>query len=486
MKISHKLFFAFIGLTTIILIATLSLARWSFEQGFLNYINALEQERLHAIAVEQTKLYQNNQHDWHQISRRDLLDTFRYTPANYKNALPPNVHATPPPLRSQSQSPSEKPLGPKRPPPHLKPKGGMPPAPKTGLYSIDNKWIGGNRISNLGSATHFAIMLDGKVIGRLYSPAIRQVNSDSATEFANQQLFANLWIGCLCLLLAGAISFILARLLLVPVEKVLQGISHLSRGNYEKRFSHYRKDELGQLMRDIDLLAVTLEKNRSARNRWFADISHELRTPLAILCGEIDAIKAGIRPFDQQQLLSLEQEILRLKLLVDDLFQLSLADLGGLKYQFEPLDLQACIAESMTSLTQKFAEKGLECQLNQAEAVWVSGDKRRMQQLITNILLNSAAYTDAPGKVVVDILVEGKHAVICINDTKPTVNSADCDLLFEPLFRLDSSRSRRVNGAGLGLTICKNIAEAHSASIKARPSNIGGLCIEVVIPLLKK
>lgn len=102
-------------------------------------------------------------------------------------------------------------------------------------------------------------------------------------------------------------------------------MSYLSQGNYDERLAPKRADELGQLMANIDHLAMTFSKNRSAKNCWLAYISHELRTPLSILCGEIDAIKAGIRTFDHTQFVSLEQEVLRMKHLVDDLYELSLS-----------------------------------------------------------------------------------------------------------------------------------------------------------------
>jgi two-component system sensor histidine kinase BaeS len=109
----------------------------------------------------------------------------------------------------------------------------------------------------------------------------------------------------------------------------------------------------------------------------------------------------------------------------------------------------------------------------------------RLMQLFSNVLLNAIAYTDSPGRIVVDIICGDTTVCILFNDTKPSVIEEDCELLFEPLFRLDSSRTRRANGAGLGLTICRNIVQAHAGTITARPSNLGGLCIEIIFPLLQ-
>ncbi len=104
-----------------------------------------------------------------------------------------------------------------------------------------------------------------------------------------------------------------------------------------------RRDELGQLTRDLDRLGSTLEGNQSSRKRLLADVSHELRTPLTVLCGEIEALKDGLREFDQTQLASLDQEVQRLRYLVDDLYELSISDVGGLRYQFGDVNLSACV-----------------------------------------------------------------------------------------------------------------------------------------------
>ena len=80
-------------------------------------------------------------------------------------------------------------------------------------------------------------------------------------------------------------------------------------------------DELGQLTRDFNSLALTLGKNEQGRRQWVADISHELRTPLAVLRGEIEALQDRVRTFTPEAARSLHSEVMRLNRLVDDLFQ---------------------------------------------------------------------------------------------------------------------------------------------------------------------
>jgi two-component system sensor histidine kinase BaeS len=495
MQISQKLFLAFVGLTSIVLIATLSLARWSFDQGFLDYINGLEQERLQHLSNELLTLYaanpeaqtdpsvmtdQQSTQVWQSINQKTLTQAISlHAPFSKRNR--PGDGARPPRPAGDNRPP----MGPDRRlgPPRQRPPFSPPSGPPTGLYSAEQQFISGVDIGNVDNRISLTLLFNDRIVGYLYSSPIREVESSSATAFSQQQRWTSIGIGLLCLLLASAIAWWLSRFLLIPVKQVMLGVSYLSQGNYDERLSPQRADELGQLMTNIDHLAMTLSKNRSAKNRWLADISHELRTPLSILCGEIDAIKAGIRAFDSTQLNSLEQEVLRMKHLVDDLYELSLSDVGGLRYHFQRVNVSESLHSTLNSMATSLQDKGLTLQSQLQPGVYLSADVLRLEQLFINLLMNSMAYTDSPGVIDVRLSQQAKMMILTINDTKPSASIEECEHLFEPLYRQDSARTRRGSGAGLGLTICKNIVEAHDGTIKAFPSPLGGLCIEVQLPM---
>ncbi len=117
-------------------------------------------------------------------------------------------------------------------------------------------------------------------------------------------------------------------------------------------------DELGALARDFNHLAQTLEQHREARRRWGADIAHELRTPLSILRGEISALQDGVRTATPAAFDSLQSECTRLSGLIEDLYQLSLADAGALEYRFEPLDLGELAREAIELQQRSCADAG--------------------------------------------------------------------------------------------------------------------------------
>jgi len=113
----------------------------------------------------------------------------------------------------------------------------------------------------------------------------------------------------------------------------------------------------------------------------------------------------------------------------------------------------------------------------------ILGDPKRLTQMIHNLLRNSLRYTHAPGQVKVSFRTLNNQAEIEISDSAPGVPAALHDKLFERLFRVDVSRNRHHGGAGLGLSLCKNIVTAHQGDIRIQDSPFGGLTVIVHLPL---
>lgn len=291
-------------------------------------------------------------------------------------------------------------------------------------------------------------------------------------------------IGISAIALALGISIVLARGMLSPIRRMHEDVSKLSNGDYSIRLASDRHDELGKLMRNLDRLAVTLSESRESRQRWFANVSHELRTPVAVLTGELEAMQDGVRPTDANQLESLMQEVQRLRFLIDDLYELSVSDIGGLRYEFSPLDLDKSLATAIAGFQTRAKEQGITISFS-GESLKVNADPRRMDQLWQNLLTNALVYTDTPGKVSISSFRATNSAVVQIEDSPPGVAADECEQLFEPLYRMESSRSRSTGGAGLGLAICRKVVEAHGGTISASTSSLGGLCIRVKLPLVE-
>lgn len=500
LSIVHKLVAAFLGLTLIVLVATLGLARWSFQQGFLDYVNALEQVRLERIQTQLASDYIDAGNQWGFVTDAYLGQLLRPNSGNAAARLQRAL--------GDSQSRAGRPE--RRPPPPGGPGGPaggpggpgrsggalgtLPPAlesfaPPTALFDNNNGRIAGP-LSD-ADATYIIrvpVMVNGQQVGELRSDPRRQIDEPLETAFSKRQLTTSWVIGLCSLLLALLVSLALARGLSAPIKRMISGVGRLSAGDYSQRMHEQRQDELGQLTRDIDHLAVTLEETQSARRRFLADISHELRTPLTVLNGEIEALKDGLRTFDETQLASLDQEVQRLRHLINDLYELSLSDAGGLRYEFASMNLADHVREASENLQNRVSQAGLTLSISaeSEQNVWAFADARRIDQLLSNVLENAIAYTDSPGTVEIHLSSTNDSALLRVEDTAPGASGSECEQFFEPLYRKESSRTRRTGGAGLGLAICRNIVVAHGGTISAKPSPQGGVSIAMDLPLAKE
>ena len=488
-SITQKLVLAFLGLTSLVLIATLGLARWSFERGFLDYVNTLEQNRLEWMRDALAREYEASGGNWDSMTPEQFEDLLGYFIAARARQFAEG-HLSEPPRGSRPPGPPEgKPPG--RPAGSDSPPGGRPPSgnrpdrlmPPTVLYDADQNRVAGTALDDsVSDIIRVAIVVDGETVGELRSEPRRRLSSPQDTAFSRQQLEMSWTIGVVALLVAAGLSFALARGLLAPIRRMIASVDRLSDGDYSTRLNERRNDELGQLMADLDHLGMTLDEERISRRRWLADVSHELKTPLTVLSGEIEALRDGIRSFDAEQLKSLDQEVQRLRFLIDDLYELSVSDVGGLRYTFSAIDLKDSLESAVNMARKRAHDNGLALEIRAAESVPIKGDVNRIDQLFQNLFENTIAYTDAPGRIEVGLSRRNGLAIVEIEDTAPGPSQADCDRLFEPLYRQESSRNRRTGGAGLGLAICRNIVEAHRGTITASPSSLGGLCLRIEMP----
>lgn len=293
-------------------------------------------------------------------------------------------------------------------------------------------------------------------------------------------MIAGLAILCAALLCAYA----LAQRLLAPVRALADGTRALADGDYERRVDATRSDELGDLAGDFNHLAATLERNREARRQWGADIAHELRTPLSVLRGEVQALQDGVRTPTPAAFDSLQAECERLGGLVEDLYQLALADAGALEYRYETVDFALIVREAAAMQAAACMDLRIALDVRTPEALRVRGDERRLAQLVDNLLANSRRHTDAPGRIQLALAAYNARARLVVDDTTPGVPADALPKLFERLYRVEGSRTRAHGGAGLGLAICRAIVDAHGGRIDAYGSPLGGLRIVVELPLV--
>ena len=470
--ITAKLFLALLLTNLATAIAVGVGVRLAFDRGFERYVQEREESRQQRLASAFAEAYREHG-SWEFL--RGKQDVW----LELNHAARPSPRDLPPPIRIHDREPGDR-FGEHRPGMGNGPLGGPPPG---SVRDNDGQLIAGEMRAGETERAH-PILVNGRQVGTLVNP-VRPTGFDMVDRRLQQAMGdASLGIAAVATLFSALAAFLLARMLLAPVRRLTAATRLLADGRYATRVESTSRDELGRLADDFNRLGHTLEKNESSRRAFMADVSHELRTPLAVLKGELEAVQDGVRAPDAEVIASLQAEVSRLNKLVDDLHEVALADVGGLAYHFENVDAGVLVRTAIDHAAGRLAAASLTAHVEApARAICVRGDENRLAQLVGNLLENSMRYTDPGGEIRVSLERREAHALLAWEDSKPGVPADALPRLFERLYRVEPSRNRGAGGSGLGLSIAQSIVQAHGGRIEAKASTLGGVRIEVLLPL---
>jgi two-component system sensor histidine kinase BaeS len=325
----------------------------------------------------------------------------------------------------------------------------------------------------------------GQIIARFNLIEPPPVRGGIELDFLKKQFQSIILVASLLVVICFLIAWYIAKRFAHPLKEIQKATQNIANGQFKTRLKVSRSDEIGDVMHNINMMSQSLQELEQSRRTWLAEISHELRTPLSVLQGEIEALEDGVRPFNQQSIKSLKEETLGLTRLVADLHLLALSDLHSLPCYFEEVNVLELFQTNMNKLQLHAKEKQLTCQiqLDIRESLYAYWDAQRIHQVLQNICRNAVFYTDSPGEIAVHLFFKNQSIICQIQDSAPTVDLADFNRVFEPLFRSDASRNKNSGGSGLGLAIVKAIVSAHKGKISALPSHLGGLLITFELPI---
>lgn len=472
MRLWQRLFLAFGLLSAATLAGFVAWQQRSFSQSFADYLDSIARTQAEQVAQRLLDHYRE----------RDGWGWLREDPMRFGRLADPE-RGRPPAGRGADG------LAPDAPPQPPRGRGFVPPNGDTaiggrfGLYDADGQFVAGNPTS-ADATIRLAIQDAGQAVGELRVAPLPRTRMSAESDFARQQWQEALVAAAVVLLLALSLAFALAQRLRRPIDRLADGARVLAAGDYAHRFVSPGRDEIGDLARDFNRLAESLESNRRARQRWSADLAHELRTPLTVLRSELQLLADGVRPADPSAISSLQSEVEQLTALVEDLYQLSLADAGALEYRYVAIELRDVLAEALERHRRSLRQLGLHLdEPDDDDPLPMRGDPRRLLQAFDNLLTNAARYTEPPGRIRVSVGRRDGQAIVRIEDSPPGVSDTDLPRLFERLYRAETSRARAHGGSGLGLAICRSIIDAHAGSIRAQHAELGGLCIEIALPL---
>jgi two-component system sensor histidine kinase BaeS len=352
------------------------------------------------------------------------------------------------------------------------------------LMDREGRYLAGMRATATDTVVTRALMNEQKMVGQLGLVVTAAANGMDRS-FVDHSIEMVLIVAVLALVVSMLAALLLARHFTSILRLVTLGTRRLASGEYATRIAGERRDEFGDLVRDFNRLAHALEQHENNRRLWVAQTSHELRTPLSILRAHIEALIDEVRAPSRAEFEVLHKETLRLTKLVSDLNDLARADSGALAFKKESVDVIGLLQESATAFSDRFAARHLSVEHAYVGQALVFGDPSRLRQLFANIFENTLRYTDQGGVVRLQATIVGTRVELCIEDSAPGVESTALASLFDPFFRTDSSRQRETGGSGLGLAICRSIVTAHEGSLAAFASELGGLKLRLIFPLLE-
>ncbi len=475
LRLIHKSVLLMVGLVLVVAVSLTLVLAYDLGAGFDDYLRARSAERLAGFARALAEEVRT------QGGTERLAADERTVPDLLRRLGPPPDDRPPPPEGAPA-NPPEDPLGLGAPPRPLGPGPGPEPGMRLQVFSPQGvPWAGMPLPPGADRHSITApVVVNGQEVAEVRMLAPRPVPTGIEADFLHRQ-YRNATLLTLVLAgLGGLAASMVARGAVRPLLALQQATSRIAQGDFAVRLPQGGHDELADTLRNVNAMAASLARLETARREWLAQISHELRTPIGVLRGELEALADGVRPFSGAAIVSLQEETSRLTRLVDDLHLVALSDLAALPCDRREMDAAAWLNGVADRHRRRFAQAGLALSVEAgAPAIPAFWDEGRMTQLIDNVLENSLRYTEDPGTVVLSLTVEGDRAVLRVSDSAPGVPTEDLERLFEPLYRVEKSRSRALGGSGLGLSIVRAIATAHGGAVTARASDLGGVTIEL-------
>jgi signal transduction histidine kinase len=297
-------------------------------------------------------------------------------------------------------------------------------------------------------------------------------------------------------------SYWFARRTTRRLERLTQATSTLRAGDYTARVKVEGEDEVARLQADFNAMAgemectltdLKLERDKVAgllhlRRQLVAAVSHELRTPVATLRGYLESTLSHQQDLPYtlgHDLAVMEQETLRLQSLIDDLFTLARAEAGGLTLQLKPVNMAVvvrCCVDVVAPLAWRSSKVEVLVELP-ASLPPAMADEGRLEQIIHNLLRNAIRHTPPGGIVAVSATATVDAIALQVRDTGEGISPADLPHIWERFYRAESTRAHDAGGAGLGLALVKELAEAMDGTVAVHSDPGQGSSFTVRLPL---
>jgi heavy metal sensor kinase len=288
------------------------------------------------------------------------------------------------------------------------------------------------------------------------------------------------------LVAAAYLGSLMAGRALSPLKAAARSAAEITPAQLNRRLPvRGADDELDHLLSAFNGTLARLEAAVGQMKQFTASVAHELRTPLTVLRGEAEiALMQNRSDEDYRALVSSQlEEFDKLIRMINETLILARAESGDIRLEQESVDLSALIDELVHDMQPVSSAKEVDLGSNVQPDIRLTGDHGWLERMLLNLIDNAIKFTPEGGKVDVQLTREDNSAVIRVADTGPGIAPEALPHIFDRFFRADPSRSRDVEGAGLGLTLVHWIVEQHHGSIDVDSRPGSGSIFTVRLPL---
>ncbi|SFF46486.1 Signal transduction histidine kinase [Paenibacillus algorifonticola] len=304
----------------------------------------------------------------------------------------------------------------------------------------------------------------------------------SKTVIFNQMLFVALAV---VLGVGGLCIFVAAIYLVRPLKEMKQAVERMASGRFDIQLrSGKRTDELGQLAQSFSGMAKEIEQMDELRGQFVSSVSHEIQSPLTSIAGfsrmlMLDAVED---PEQKQRYLNIiYTESQRLSRLSDNL--LKLAELDSAVPAFDPVtyDLDEQLRQVIVVCEPQWSEKSIEMILDLPH-VKINADEDGLSQVWINVIGNAIKFAPEGGYIRIEMSFDTDSIKVSVSDNGSGFPDEDGFRLFERFYKADKSRSKKLGGSGLGLSIAQKIVNLHQGVIRITNRVEGGARVDVTLP----
>ena len=322
---------------------------------------------------------------------------------------------------------------------------------------------------------------NGEIAGSLFLLPHRNIALElPRTRSLDRSFF---WIFLGAMLFGVVIAVAIARAISSPVERLTAAARRMESGDLAVRVEPGGGAELEELAHGFNAMAATLARNEELRRRMVSDVAHELRAPLTNIRCELESMQDGLTALTPERIASLHDETMHLTSLVDDLQDLALAEAGRLDIDPQPVAVAALARRAAAGIEPRARERGVTIRCEGDDDVVVLADARRTVQILTNLLTNAVVHMETAGEVRIAWSQGNGEAVVQVIDRGVGIPADELPHIFERFYRVDVSRSRTTGGAGLGLSIVRQLVAAHGGRVWAESELGKGSTFSFTLPI---